>query len=88
MSNFMSTMRRLGLTARPPLSNVTALPISASRRDSAAARRAVVAQRDQPRVLLGALGDRGERAHPQSAELLAAEHVTVSAGRVAASSAA
>ena len=38
MSNFMSTMEGIGLTARPPLSKVTALPMRASRRDSDPAR--------------------------------------------------
>ena len=36
MSNFMSTWPAGGLMARPPLSNVTALPISASRRSLSA----------------------------------------------------
>ena len=37
MSNFMSIIPAIDLMARPPLSNVTALPMSARRRESAPA---------------------------------------------------
>ena len=71
MSNFMSVIELAGLIARPPLSNVTALPISASRGVLGAL--GLVDELDHPRVLVGSLGDGGERTHPALADLIAVE---------------
>ena len=62
MSNFISAIFAPGFSEIPPLSNVTALPTNPSS-GPAARRPALVAQRDQRRLLLGALRDRRERAH-------------------------
>ena len=73
MSNFISLILLPGLIEMPPESNVTALPTKPSTGPDASGR--VVAQRDQLRLLVGALGDAGERAHARRLDLRAAHHL-------------
>ena len=66
-----------GLIEMPPESNVTALPTRPSTGPDRILGR--VPQRDQLRLLVRALGDGGERAHPGVADLLAPEHLALQA---------
>ena len=73
MSNFMSLILLPGLIEMPPESNVTALPTKPS--TGPAAFGPFVAQRDQLRLLVAALGDAGEGAHAGRLDLVAAHHL-------------
>ena len=73
MSNFISSSPARGLRASPPVSKVTALPISASGLASSAPGPHVV-QADQAGLLFGSLRDAGKRAHPQRPDGLLVEH--------------
>ena len=78
MSPFMSSMPSDGLSEMPPVSNVIALADEAER-DVRLRARGLVAHDDQARVVVRALRDAGEGAHPELDDLLAAERLDLDA---------
>ena len=77
MSNFISCIFAGGLDRDPAGVERHGLADEAEQR--AGDVRRVVAQRDQPRLLVGAAGDGGERAHPGGLEAGAVERLDVHA---------
>ena len=73
MSNFISCIFAAGLIEIPPESKVTALPTKPSSGPGDVGR--LVADRDQPRLLVGAARDGRERAHPGRLDAGAVEHL-------------